>query len=36
VNNLILPTFLVNNGYEFYYDLESSLLDWKKDVPDEW
>lgn len=36
VNNLIVPKYLVNHGYKFHYDLESSLQDWKKDVPDEW
>ena len=36
VDNMIIPEFLVENGYSFAYDLESCLLDWKRDVPDEW
>lgn len=36
VDNMIIPEFLVDNGYPFLYDLESCLSDWKKDVPDEW
>lgn len=36
VNNLIVPKYLVSNGYEFEYDLESSFVDWKKDAPSEW
>jgi nucleoside-diphosphate-sugar epimerase len=36
VNNLIIPKFLIENGYDYVYDLESSFQDWKEDVPNEW
>ena len=36
INNLIIPSFLIEHGYDYIYDLESSFADWKKDVPSEW
>lgn len=36
VNNIIIPKFLKNNGYQFKYSLEESLEDWKKHAPEEW
>lgn len=35
-SNNILPSFLVDNGYEYKYTLESAFEDWMKDRPDEW
>jgi nucleoside-diphosphate-sugar epimerase len=35
-SNNILPTYLVKNGYEYKYSLESAFLDWKKECPEEW
>lgn len=35
-SNNILPTYLVENGYEFKYTLESAFADWKKCCPEEW
>ena len=35
-SNNILPTYLVENGYEFKYSLDQALSDWKKDCPEEW
>ena len=35
-SNNILPSFLVDNGYTYQYNLESALSDWKKDCPEEW
>lgn len=35
-SNNILPTYLVENGYEFKYSLDQALSDWKKDYPEEW
>jgi nucleoside-diphosphate-sugar epimerase len=36
VNNIIIPNYLITQGYHFKYDLKSSMLDWKKDTPEEW
>ena len=35
-SNNILPTYLVDNGYEYKYTLDEALADWKKDCPEEW
>lgn len=35
-SNNIIPTYLVEHGYQFQYSLESAFADWKKDCPDEW
>ena len=35
-SNNILPTYLVQNGYEYTYTLDEALIDWKKECPDEW
>lgn len=35
-SNNILPTFLVNQGYQYQYTLESAFADWKKECPEEW
>ena len=35
-SNNILPTRLVENGYEYKYSLDDAFLDWKKDCPEEW
>jgi nucleoside-diphosphate-sugar epimerase len=35
-SNNILPTYLVENGYDYKYTLDEAFADWKKDCPDEW
>jgi GlcNAc-P-P-Und epimerase len=35
-SNNILPTYLVNQGYQYKYTLESAFADWKKECPEEW
>ena len=35
-SNNIKPSYLLENGYEFKYDLESALDDWKKNMESEW
>jgi GlcNAc-P-P-Und epimerase len=35
-SNNILPSYLVKNGYEYRYTLESAFVDWKQCCPDEW
>ena len=35
-SNNILPTYLVENGYELKYTLESAFADWKESCPQEW
>jgi nucleoside-diphosphate-sugar epimerase len=35
-SNNILPNYLVENGYEYLYTLESALADWRKSCPEEW
>lgn len=35
-SNNILPTYLVEHGYQFQYSLDSAFADWKKCCPDEW
>jgi GlcNAc-P-P-Und epimerase len=35
-SNNILPTYLVDNGYDFKYSLDEAFADWKKDCPEEW
>lgn len=35
-SNNILPTYLIENAYEFCFTLESAFADWRKNCPDEW
>ena len=35
-SNNILPTFLINHGYQYQYTLDSAFADWKKSCPEEW
>lgn len=35
-SNNILPSFLVNAGYEYKYDLESAMEDWAREFPEDW
>ena len=35
-SNNILPSYLVENGYDFKYTLDEAFADWKKDCPEEW
>ena len=35
-SNNILPTYLVEHGYQFQYTLDSAFADWKKSCPEEW
>jgi nucleoside-diphosphate-sugar epimerase len=35
-SNNVLPTYLVDNGYQYLYTLEEALVDWSKECPDEW
>lgn len=35
-SNNILPTWLVENGYPYQYNLESAFADWKRECPEEW
>jgi len=35
-SNNILPTYLIENGYEYRYTLESAFSDWRKSCPEEW
>jgi len=35
-SNNILPTYLVENGYEYRYTLESAFADWRQSCPEEW
>lgn len=35
-SNNILPTYLLEHGYQFHYSLDSALADWKKSCPEEW
>jgi len=35
-SNNILPTYLIDHGYQFQYSLESAFADWKKSCPEEW
>jgi len=35
-SNNILPNYLVENNYNYKYDLDQALSDWKEDCPDEW
>lgn len=35
-SNNIVPTYLVEHGYQFQYSLESAFADWKKSCPEEW
>ena len=35
-SNNVLPTYLVENGYEYKYTLDEAFADWKKDCPEEW
>jgi nucleoside-diphosphate-sugar epimerase len=35
-SNNIIPTYLVEHGYQFQYSLNSAFADWKKSCPEEW
>ena len=35
-SNNIIPTYLVDHGYQLQYSLESAFADWKKSCPEEW
>lgn len=35
-SNNILPTYLVEQGYEYKYSLDEAFTDWKKDCPKDW
>lgn len=35
-SNNILPTYLVEQGYEYQFTLESAFADWRKECPEEW
>lgn len=35
-SNNILPNYLVENGYEYRYTLETALADWRESCPEEW
>jgi len=35
-SNNIIPTYLVEHGYQFQYSLDSAFSDWKKSCPEEW
>ena len=35
-SNHIVPEYLLQNQYEFQYDLETALNDWRVECPDEW
>ena len=35
-SNNILPNYLVKNGYEFQYTLDTAFADWRKNCPEEW
>ena len=35
-SNNILPTYLVENEYDYKYTLDEAFADWKKDCPEEW
>lgn len=35
-SNNILPTYLLEHGYQFQYTLDSAFADWKKSCPEEW
>ena len=35
-SNNIIPSYLLEHGYQYEFTLESSFLDWKKSSPKEW
>lgn len=35
-SNNIIPTYLVEQGYQFKYSLDSAFADWNKSCPEEW
>ena len=35
-SNNILPTYLLEHGYQFQYSLDRAFADWKKSCPEEW
>lgn len=35
-SNNIEPRFLVDQGYQYRYSLESAFVDWRKECPEEW
>jgi nucleoside-diphosphate-sugar epimerase len=35
-SNNIIPTYLVEHGYQFQYSLDSAFADWKSSCPEEW
>jgi len=36
VSNFIKPDILLKNNYKYLYNIESSLLDWKKTNNSDW
>ncbi len=36
VSSPVVPQFLLDNGYQFKYDLESAFADWYADRPEDW
>ena len=35
-SNNIIPTYLIEHGYQFQYSLDTAFADWKKSCPKEW
>lgn len=35
-SNNVMPTYLVENDYDYKYTLDEAFADWKKDCPEEW
>ena len=35
-SNNIIPSYLIENNYEFKYSLDEALEDWRLDCPEEW
>lgn len=35
-SNNILPTYLLEHGYQYQYSLDAAFADWRKDCPEEW
>lgn len=35
-SNNVIPTYLLEHGYQFQYSLDSAFADWKKICPEEW
>jgi len=36
IDNTIIPSYLIDNGYNFMYSLKDCMMDWKNDTPEEW